>query len=313
MIDASQPVAIFGKGLGDHLLTLPALRALAGLFHGQLTLVCMPGARKSFFSDLPLRSVCEVPMNSINGDRTFDAEAVATEVGTTDLLLSLNPWHSSAMSLLLELLGPRHSIGFHAGFDKGLPLDYSKHSAELAFDIPLHLDKALRLEDFAGPPAVSMSAWRRARALRSLVPTSMRVLAVHADTGIWTRSGSHAFGADVAPSRVLGSKMWPVERFVQLLDEFLYRHPDVVVFVVGGENLHLDQGNCGSRIIPCCGLPIDTTLALVGQSDFFIGVDSSNAWYAVQVSRGQAIQGRHEQLPRLCAALTRLLIHDGVE
>src|SRR6266516_2903876 len=112
MIEALQPVAIFGNGLGDHLLILPALRALAELFRGRLTLVCMPGARNSFFSDLPLRSVCEAHMNKVNGGRVFDAQAVATAVGTTDLLLSLNPWHSSSMSRLLELLTPRHSIGF---------------------------------------------------------------------------------------------------------------------------------------------------------------------------------------------------------
>lgn len=274
MLEATQPVALFANGLGDHLLALPALRALADLFRGRLTLVGMPGVRSLFFSDLPLRSFCEVPMESVDGRRIFDAEAVRENVREADLLLSLNPWHSQVVTQLLELLGSPPSIGFHRSFDKALPLDYSKHSSELAFDVPLQLAPALRVEDFAGPPAISADAWQRARDLRSLVPASTRVLAVHADTGIWTSDGSNPSEADVAPSRVRGSKMWPAHRFVRLLDLFLRRHSDIVVFVVGAKNLHLDRGECGSRIIPCLGLPLDTTLALVGQSDFFLGVDS---------------------------------------
>lgn len=274
MLDATRPVAIFANGLGDHLLALPAMRALAELFQGRLTLVCMPGVRSLFFSDLPLRSFCEVAMESLEGRRIFDAETVAQEVGKTDLFLSLNPWHSQAVTQLLELLGRPRSIGFHRSFEKALPLDFKKHSAELAFEVPRQLAPSLRVEDYADPPGIPAGAWRRARDLHSLVPASMRVLAVHADTGIWTSSGSTASAATVMPSCVRGSKMWPAHRFVQLLDQFLRRHTEFVVFVVGAKDLHLDQGDCGSRIFPCLGLPLDTTLALVGQSDFFIGVDS---------------------------------------
>jgi ADP-heptose:LPS heptosyltransferase len=68
--------------------------------------------------------------------------------------------------------------------------------------------------------------------------------------------------------------MWPVEKFIALLDAFLARHEDFVVFVLGGTDLHLDRGRCGDRVIPCCHLPIGVSLALVGLCDVFIGVDS---------------------------------------
>lgn len=276
MLNAKEPLVVFGNGLGDHLLVLPAMRALASLFPGRLTLVCMPGAQEIFFSDLPLRRVCEIRMESIRGGRAFDAEAVARDVGTADLLLSLNPWHSPAMAQLLRSLEVFDSIGFHQDFKTALPLDYNKHSAELAFDVPLHLDPTLRFEDFAGPPAISQIAWQKARELRSLLPESMRVLVVHADTGIWTSEGGYAADVvlDPAQLQIRGNKMWRVDRFNDLLDAFLARHRDIVAFVVGGVNLRLDRGGCGNRIIPCCGLPLDISLALIGQSDLFVGVDS---------------------------------------
>jgi hypothetical protein len=41
-------------------MTLPALRALATVFSGRLTLACVPSAQEIFFSDLLLRSVVEL-------------------------------------------------------------------------------------------------------------------------------------------------------------------------------------------------------------------------------------------------------------
>jgi len=37
------PGVIFGNAIGDHLMGLPTLRALAALFPGRLSLICVPG------------------------------------------------------------------------------------------------------------------------------------------------------------------------------------------------------------------------------------------------------------------------------
>jgi len=274
LLSASRPVAIFGNGLGDHLLVLPALRALADLFDGRLGLVCMAGAPGIFFSDLRLRSVSETVMQSVDGGKRFDADTVAREVGTCDLLLSLNPWHSSSMDRLLDLLAPPRSIGLHPSFETPVRLDFERHSAELAFEVPRRVNPTLLMEPFAGPPRFRAAAERVARELRALVPPPMRVLTVHADTGLWSADGAHVAYADIAPSLLRGNKMWPADRFVELLDTFLERHSDFVAFVVGGVDLQLDQGRSGSHVIQCCGLPLDVSFALVGSSDLFVGIDS---------------------------------------
>lgn len=62
MIKARHPVAIFANGFGDCLLALPALRALASIFRGWLTLISQSGVGHVFFSDLPLRSLHECEM-----------------------------------------------------------------------------------------------------------------------------------------------------------------------------------------------------------------------------------------------------------
>jgi hypothetical protein len=213
-------------------------------------------------------------MTSVENGKTFDARRVARDFGATDLVLSLNPWHSTSVDMLLELLAPAQSIGFNGRFKTALPLDFSKHSADLAFDVPLRVNPALTIDGYAGPPRMPARAVRRARQLLTQVPSSMRVLTVHADSGLWAPDGAHVVDANIGPHQVRGSKMWPTNEFVHLLDTFLDRHADFIALVVGGVDLHLDRGRCGSRVIQCCGLPLDVSFAVVGGSDLFVGVDS---------------------------------------
>ena len=254
VVDVRTPAVIFSNAIGDHLLNLPALRALSALFPGRLTLICETGARDTFFSELSLRSVCEVDMHIANDGKIFDADYVAQAIRPCDLLISLNPWHSGSMDLLLDILAADRSIGFHSAFQIALKLDYSKHSADLAFDIPRSLDSSLRLDDFAAPPVFPRQYLDQARRIRQAVSPDFQVLAVHADTQL--------------------EKMWPSYHLASLLRTFLGKHPNFVVFVLGLKDLHLDSGEDTSPIIPCYGLSIAAAICLVAQTDLFLGVDS---------------------------------------
>lgn len=255
MLDARHPVAVFANGFGDCLITLPALRAAASLFPGRLTLVCPPGVASLFFADLPLGAVRGCEMRQVPQGRTFDAVGLAKRLAGCDLLLSFNTtWHSPDVARLLELLSPPESVGFFPDFRVVLPRDADKHSADLAFDVPRRLSPALRLEDFAAPPVFPAKAHQLARQMRTLVPAGVRVLVVHADTK--------------------PVKMWPAERFVAVLDEFLRRHPDFITLVVGSGGRPLDAGRHGKRVMLCYDLPLAVSLALVGEADLFLGIDS---------------------------------------
>lgn len=256
MSKARYPVALFANGVGDHLLTLPALRALASLFPERLGLICLRGMREVFFSDLPLRVVCEVDPGPPGRAYDENAEEMVEKIGLCDLFLCLNPWHSPAVVELLRRLSPARSVGFFPSFEVTLPLDYSKHSSELAFTVPCFLDPSLRIENFSLAPTLPVVSRQMAQEVRNLIPPSYRVLALHADTK--------------------PEKMWPADRLRRLLDAFLDRYEDVVVLHVGlPEKIRLGGGRHADRIIPCLGLPLPHTLALVGEADLFLGVDSS--------------------------------------
>jgi len=255
LLSAEYPaVMCFGVGgWGDLLLCLPALRALEALFPNRLTVVCQGLVREDIYNGLRPRAFCDIKVKAAAGRITFDYETLAEDLKGCDLLVSLNDGYDRTVAGFIETLSPVHSIGFFPTGDIKLPLDFSKHGAELRFDVPLVLDASLQLEDFATPV---FATEHRDKALRitQIIPSEYRILAVHADTK--------------------PEKMWPASRFVTLLDLFLERHNDFIVLVVGDQNLNLDAGRHRDRIIVCESVPLPVAICLMGKVDYFRGVDS---------------------------------------
>jgi hypothetical protein len=188
------------------------------------------------------------------GVREFDASIVVQSVNRCDLFLSLIPWHSQSVTTLLRLLTPKVTVGFFSEFDIALPRDYTKHSSELAFDVPRLLKPLLNLDDFAAPTTLSSTLRHRAWQILKFIPKRHKVLIAHADT--------------------LPEKMWHARRFSNVIDDFLERHRNYTVLVVGFQPLPIDKGKQPNRVIPTYGLPLEDQFALVAHADLFLGVDS---------------------------------------
>jgi hypothetical protein len=253
---ARRPALFLWNGIGDHFLSLPAVRAIAGLFPGRLTVIGQRGIGRTIFHGIRFKKFCDVAMAGDAGSqRQFDADSLARRVGRCDLLISLNPWQSPPVDRLLARLAPESSIGFFREFERRVTLDRAKHSADLTFDIVRALDPTRNIDAFAQAPRFAPRFVQQAARVRRAFPAGCRVLAVHAETR--------------------RQKMWPARRFVSLLDSFLERQPDFLAVVVGSSDLGLDRGRHGRRVIPVHGLPLATSALLVGSADLFVGIDSS--------------------------------------
>lgn len=232
-------------------------------------MICRPGARQDFYGGVNLSKVHEIDIRYLferntvryteNGSQLrparirFDAESIAQQVDKCDLLISLNHWHSPSLDELLERLSPANSMGFFSQFKFRFSF-YGKHASDIAFAVPLSLEPALRIENFALAPSVLPDIRQWARNWRNKLPAVTKVLAVHAETK--------------------ASKMWPMQRFVETLDEFLDRHHDVIVLALGLSDLGLDKGKHGKRVVRCYNIPFSCVMALLGKANFFLGIDS---------------------------------------
>lgn len=260
LLEANQPVAFFFNGIGDHVLNLPALRALAKAFNGRLTLLYFSATQEFFFRGIP--DARRIPINlrfkSWGQGRTFyrmfDAQKVSDQITGCDLFISLVPWLSKSLIELLDKLKPEVSIGFFPNYRVYLPLDFNKHSADLAFDIVRCVAPDYQFDDFAGPLIYPEGDWDKTRRITELLSPGTRVLAVHADTD--------------------PTKMWSPTCLTRALDLFLDQHPDFVVLLVGSSAPSLDACLQEDRIIPCYGLSLVNSCCLVSSADLFLGVDS---------------------------------------
>ena len=254
LLEAEHPAVVLIQASGDYLLNLPALRALAHVFHGRLALVCRPGIRSAVLGDVHVTRSVEPVLDFSTLDGRFDARWVAERLGPCDLLLSLNPWHARCTRELLDRVAPATSVGYHRDFDIALHLDFTRHNAELGFDLARELSPRLEIENFAGPPALDPVGAAAASRLLENVPPGWRVYVVHAETK--------------------PDKMWAVPRLVAVLDWLLDRSPEAITLDLGVTDLGLDRGVHGGRVVPCNGLPLAAAVALIGRADLFLGVDS---------------------------------------
>ena len=255
-LSAEYPVAFFLNGYGDNFINLPALRALCRLFEGRLTLVCRQGPDLFCFDDLEVNRRITLDAR-LNGESyQFDAVAAAAEIGHCDLFLSLVPWSSSSLNNLLEAWDGIVSIGFFENYTRRLRRDYDKPSADLAFDIVRSLRPDYQLHDFLEPLRYPTARRQEVREIFSMLEPGTRTLSVHMDT--------------------LAHKLWDESRWVESLDEFLDKHTNFVVLLVGRPARPIDtkRWRNADRVIPCYGLPLASSCCLVAESDFFIGIDS---------------------------------------
>jgi ADP-heptose:LPS heptosyltransferase len=284
-----RPVVIYNSGgLGDHLMSLPALRALAYLWPHRLTVVCVPGASSLFFTNIDILQAEEtttfythcgkpggillnpMPVHGPAEGRsgapfpdaewltwkpwTFDSDALARKLGSCDALLSLTPWHSPAIDRVREILDPEFSIAFSSGFMIHLPENSSRHIADLFFDVPRALAPSLDINDYAAGPIVAQKYRDDAAAIRKLIPKTMKVLLAHCDTK--------------------PDKEWDPRRFAAVVDRFLSQHRDHVCFIVGNRSFRSAVEKNQDRVFHCFPIHIATAFALVEHADLFLGIDS---------------------------------------
>jgi ADP-heptose:LPS heptosyltransferase len=266
LLKASRPAVCFVLNIGDAVLTLPTLRALGEMFSAPLTLICPKVAFDLCFWEVSPRFVDTTglpltgspPMLERPGP-PLDYEALASEIGAVDIFIDTLPWNSLAdviMRPLLQHLAPTTSIGFTPDiYDIVVPKGPC-HSADLAFTLARLFDPSLRIENYVQAIPLQPAVQQQARSIRAAVPAGVNVLVVHADAR-WT------------------DKRWPVTRFIDVLDKFLSRHRDFVVWVVGMGHEELNVGRERDRVFPYLGLPLDLAMGLVANADLFVGIDSS--------------------------------------
>lgn len=247
------PVVFHYNGYGDRLMALPAIRALAEIFSDRLQVICGIDDGDLFYRDIALDRIIEVQF-SWSGERNFDAVVVAEYLQDCDLFISINPWQSTSLDLLLTLLPSIPTIGFGEHFHRSLTFADGEHYVDIAFTAVKSIAPIYTPSDFAISPARSDEEKNLATQLwKGLDPASC-ILAVHTQT--------------------LTPKMWSVDRFAAVLAQFLDKYPDYTAIVLDPQPTELQQLIKLDRVLFFPDRSLAEIFALVNSADLFLGIDS---------------------------------------
>lgn len=247
----------FANGLGDHVLTLPTLRALARVLPTRLALVTAEGPAEFFFGDVGIDRCVQVPMerSGLDAARCFSAEEVARRLGPVECLISLVPWHSPSLSDLIERARPAWSIGLHPDFDFCFPVDADAHSADCSFQMVNKFAPGQRLSDFVRPFALPPWSVAAAEDVRRAAGVGRRLLVVHEETATET-------------------KRWDAARLRETLRALTDAHPDLFVIVASRNPPRFRIDDLGESVVAITRVSLPFFVALIAHADFFLGVDS---------------------------------------
>jgi ADP-heptose:LPS heptosyltransferase len=252
--DVRNAVVFYTRGLGDHVIALPAMRALGRLFPGKLSLVVSRSAPDLFFGDVGFARIFSVEMDfKREKGSLYDVPSVAARLGAHELFLAVIPGGGDEWAELERRLQPRWTVGFAKGFRALLIEDLvNSHSVDEPFRLPRLFDSSLRPEDFAHPFPLPPASVEFVTAMRQALG-GRRLLVIHGETKPY--------------------KQWPADRFRAALAAFFNAHPHYVGVEIG--RLSSVLGAPPPRHLrPLTGLPFASSIALAASADLLLCVDS---------------------------------------
>lgn len=284
--EIEEPAVFLFNGIGDHVLAMPALRALSRAFDGRMRIACAPGAPKFLFDELPLRGVVEVEGP---GRGAFSPPPALRRC---DLALFLSPWVGGQLARLVESLEDAVSVGPSIFCDLKVQSNGRPHAADVGFWVAQAVVGDIALEDFSAPLKIPARSRRKASEFRRGMRGARKMLVLHPET--------HA------------RKRWSYSSLRETVGCFLREHPDYCVRVVGQGSVAPDRWAGIRGLAECRGLSLEESFALVSQADLFLGMDScmlhvadlfrvpsvglfgpTPAWrWGFRFSPGIAVQGR---------------------
>lgn len=238
------------NGIGDYVMSLPALRLLAEHAPRPLHLVHGEGDAAFLYDELAVDTRTPVRCRPGRFAHVFDPDAVPL-AQRYDVFVSLPTWTSPALQTLARRTGARTRIGHFSWCSVRPEADPAMHDMLRACSLALALRPGAVIDAHLVPPRLPGHV--PGRPARSLAPDA-RLLVVHAD------------------SRPEKSLAWPLLDATLLA--FLDDEPGWHVAVLNADAARLPLASARARLHPLAGLPLADAMQLVGQADAFMGVDS---------------------------------------
>jgi len=245
---------VFHNGLGDYVLALPTLRALAALLPRPSLLVAGCGPHDFILADTQFDRQWLIPFARDASTTEFDWREVAQVCRGCEILVAVCPYRSESLHRLVAAVAPARTVGMGPPCAEVVDYRVDAHECDALFGVVRALQPTADIAQFAWPPPSSPRAAETANRIRAALPASDRLLVVHVDT--------------------IPEKTWPMASVDAALARLLGRHAEVHAVVLNASPADLPAAAASGRVACLEGLGLDRAMSLVAACDVFLGVDS---------------------------------------
>ena len=247
-------VVVFHNGLGDYLLALPTLRALAAELPRPSLLVTGRGPQEFIVADTSFDDRLLLPFERTATTTEFDWQQVARVCAGCAILVSVCPFPSVSLERLVEAVRPARTIGLGPPCVEMVDYLADAHECDVLFGVARRVQAFARIEQFAAPLPSSTRTTETAARIRASLPPAARLLVAHVDT--------------------IPGKTWPLAALDAALHEILAAHAGIHAVVLNAPPGSLPVTAASGSVACLEGISLDRAMCLAGACDVFLGVDS---------------------------------------
>jgi hypothetical protein len=245
---------VFHNGVGDYVLALPTLRALAALLPRPSLLVAGRGPHEFLLADSGFDRQWLIPFARTESSTEFEWREVAEVSRGCEILVAVCPYRSESLDRLVAAVTPARTIGMGPPCTEVVDYLVDAHECDALFQAARAVQPTAEIAQFAWPPPSSPRGSETANRIRAAVPAPDRLLVVHVDS--------------------IREKTWPMASVDATLDRLLGRYDEVHVVVLNASPADLPTVVASGRVACLQGLGLDRAMSLVAACDVFLGIDS---------------------------------------
>ena len=138
----TRPAVYLVNRLGDQLIALPALRALAAMFPRGLQLLLGESMFGFFYHGLPVGEPVRVWWDDY-ATGSIDVARIAASAQPCDLFVCLSPHSDPSVAALARRLGASWAVGYCEHLDQPIDADDSAHMFDQVFAVARLLEPSL--------------------------------------------------------------------------------------------------------------------------------------------------------------------------
>ncbi len=245
------------NGIGDYVMSVPAMRALAHFAPPPVHIVCGAVDASLLYEDTGADRIVRTATSGGHFAHRFDPDSPTDITPPYEWFISLAHWFSADILQLRERCRARSSAGLFPHFDLRPQFEHTQqavHEIDRIFAVAAAFNYTTSPDEWTYALPLPSRSMAFATALAATLPVGNVLLAVHAETR--------------------PEKIWPLDRLDAALTTVMEKRPDVSPVILNTPPEQLPRTARNPAALFAGRPPVADAMAVTAICDCFLGIDS---------------------------------------